>query len=94
MSSAAPSNNGRFDLFAAVTSAEKRIAAGSGPYLKGTARGRMLELVGQLRPELVPKKEEPKAPEKPVEKTEKPKEEKPAAAAENKEAKPAEKKAA
>ncbi len=60
--------NGRFDLFSAATSAEKRIAEGSGPTLKGTARGRMLELVGQQRPVFLPKKEEPPKPtEKPAE---------------------------
>jgi hypothetical protein len=91
MSCAAPSNNGRYDLIAAGTPAEKRILKGSEPSLKGTARGMILQLVGGVRPELITKKEEPKAADKPAEK---PKEEKPAAAAENKEPKTVEKKAA
>lgn len=70
--------------FDARTNARDRITQGSGPVLAGTARGRVLELIGQLRPKLVEKKEPPKPPE--AKKEEKPAEPK-------KEEKPAEKKA-
>lgn len=70
MTVTAPNNeNGRWtDLFPATTSAEKRVEAGSGPALKGSARGKILQLVGQQRPALItPKKVDPPKPsDKPV----------------------------
>ncbi len=59
--------SGWTDIFPKGTPAMDRIAAATGRYA-GTARGKVLGLIGQAKPELLPKKkEEPKVEEKAAE---------------------------
>jgi hypothetical protein len=52
------------NLFPAGKSAADRITAGAGPVLNGSARGKMLQLVGQVRPEKKDDKEAEKKDDK------------------------------